>query len=125
MQQKWIFQTYGMPSRRISAMTTPEDWAPDACTLPTTERPMRVAEFDELFTAVVRFERPVRTRLDLVLPVGAEARARDLAVRESRCCSFFAFDFDFGPDGDSVLMTINVPATQIDVLDAFVQRMAR
>ena len=36
----------------------PLDWAPEACSLPTAERPLRVAEFDELFTAVLRFDRP-------------------------------------------------------------------
>jgi hypothetical protein len=34
-------------------MAIPDDWAPDACTLPTAERPLRVAEFDDLFTFVV------------------------------------------------------------------------
>jgi hypothetical protein len=38
-------------------MTVPEDWTPDACTLPTADRPLRVAEFDELFAFVVRAER--------------------------------------------------------------------
>ena len=37
-------------------MAIPDDWAPDACTLPTAERPLRVAEFDDLFTFVVRAE---------------------------------------------------------------------
>ena len=43
-------------------MAIPDDWAPDACTLPTVERPLRVAEFDDLFTAVRRSERPQPTR---------------------------------------------------------------
>jgi hypothetical protein len=49
----------------------PSDWAPEACTLATAE--LRVAEFDELFTVVLRFDRLQPTRLDLVLPRDAEA----------------------------------------------------
>ena len=104
-------------------MVIPEDWAPDACTLPSAERPLRVAEFDELFTAVLRFDRPRPTRLDVVLPRNAAAAARDLADRESRCCSFFAFDFEEA--GDDVVMRIDVPPSQIEVLDAIEARVAR
>ena len=75
-------------------MAIRDDWAPDACTLPTAERPLRVAEFDDLFTAVRRSERPLPTRLDLVLPRNIEATCRDLARRESECCSFFTFEFE-------------------------------
>jgi hypothetical protein len=70
----------------------PQDWAPDACTLPTAERPLRVAEFDDIFASVVRAERPDPTRLDLVVPRAVEAAARDLARRESDCCSFFTIE---------------------------------
>lgn len=31
-----------------------EPWAPHACTLPTEERPLRVAEFDALFAEAVK-----------------------------------------------------------------------
>ena len=41
----------------VDRMAIPDDWAPDACTLPTEERPLRVAEFDDLFAFVVRAER--------------------------------------------------------------------
>jgi hypothetical protein len=30
----------------------PVGWVPEACTLPTAERPVRRAEFDNLFTTV-------------------------------------------------------------------------
>ncbi|MGH3677735.1 MAG: hypothetical protein ACRDU5_18770 [Mycobacterium sp.] len=103
-------------------MTIPEDWAPEACTLPTAERPVRVAEFDEFFAEVLRFERPRPTRLELVIPAEAEATARDLADRESQCCSFFTFGFE--PAGDDVVMHIGVPPTQIAVLDAIEARVA-
>jgi hypothetical protein len=99
-----------------------EDWAPDACTLPTTERPLRVAEFDELFTALQRSERPEPTRLDLVLPRDVEAAGRDLVRRESECCSFFTFEFE--PAGDDVVMHIGVPPEHVEVLDALQARVA-
>jgi hypothetical protein len=97
-------------------MANPEDWAPDACTLPTAERPLRIAEFDDLFTVVIRAERPEPQRLDLALPPTVEAAARDLARRESECCAFFTFEFESA--GDDIVMHIAVPASQIAVLDA-------
>jgi hypothetical protein len=97
-------------------MAIPEDWAPDACTLPTSERPLRVAEFDDLFTFVVRSERLAPQRLDVVLRRIVEAAARDLARRESECCSFFTFEFESA--GDDLVMHIAVPAEHVEVLDA-------
>src|SRR5262245_46170454 len=93
-----------------------EDWAPEACTLPGSARPLRVAEFADLFASVSRSIRPRTTRLDLVLPRGVEATARDLARRESQCCSFFTFEFESA--GDAVVMHIGVPPEQVGVLDA-------
>ena len=103
-------------------MAIPEDWAPDACTLPTSDRPLRVAEFDDLFTFVVRSERPLPQQLDVVLRPVVEAAARDLARREGECCSFFTFEFD--AIGDDVVMRIGVPPTQVDVLDALEARVS-
>ena len=103
-------------------MPDDDEWAPDACTLPTPERPLRGAEFDELFASVLRAERRRPTRLDLVLPHDVEAPARDLARRESECCSFFTFDFD--SVGDDVVMHIAVRPSQIEVLDAIQARVA-
>jgi hypothetical protein len=97
-------------------MAIADDWAPDACTLPTSERPLRVAEFEEFFAAVLQSTRPQPTRLDLVVPRAAETTGRDLADRESECCSFFTFEFE--PTGDDVVMHISVPPNQVDVLDA-------
>ena len=102
-------------------MVKPDDWAPDACTLPTADRPLRVAEFDQFFTAVLRSQRQEPTRLDLVVPREAEAVGRDLARRERECCSFFTFDFE--ADGDDVVMHIGVPPTQIEVLDSLQARL--
>jgi hypothetical protein len=99
-----------------------DDWAPDACSLPTTERPVRVAEFDQLFERVVTMQRTEPTRLDLVLPRDAEATARDLAARESECCSFFTFEFETA--GDDVVMHVGVLPQQVEVLDAIQARVA-
>jgi hypothetical protein len=103
-------------------MAIADAWAPDACTLPTTERPVRVAEFDQLFADVLTMQRPEPTRLDLVLPGDAEATALDLAARESECCSFFTFEFEQA--GDDVVMHIGVPPSYTDVLDALELRVA-
>jgi hypothetical protein len=103
-------------------MAIPADWAPDACTLPTSERPLRVAEFDDLFTFVVRAERREPQRLDLVLRRIVEAPARDLARRESECCSFFTFEFE--STGDDLVMRIDVPPEHVAVLDAIQARVA-
>jgi hypothetical protein len=103
-------------------MAIPGDWAPDACTLPTEERPLRVAEFDDLFAFVVRAQRRESQRLDVVLRRIVEAPARDLARRESECCSFFTFDFE--PAGDDVVMHILVPRERVVVLDALQARIA-
>ena len=103
-------------------MAIADDWAPDACTLPTSERPLRVAEFDELFTFVVQSERREPTQLDLVLPRDIEATARDLARRESECCSFFTFEFE--SVGDGVVMHVAVPPKRADVLDTLEARVS-
>ncbi|WP_454197239.1 hypothetical protein [Nocardia sp. Marseille-Q1738] len=99
-----------------------DDWAPEACTLPIAERPLRVAEFDRFFASSVRRSvRPEPTRLELLLADGTEAAGRDLADRESSCCSFFAFGFDAGESG--TLMRITVPTEHVDVLDALEARV--
>lgn len=103
-------------------MAVPQDWAPEACTLPTADRPLRIAEFDDLFTFVVRAERRAATLLDLVLRRIVEDVARDLARRESQCCEFFTFHFEAA--GDDVVMHIGVPPRHVDVLDALEARAA-
>ncbi|WP_439658863.1 hypothetical protein ACSHWB_41835 [Lentzea sp. HUAS TT2] len=98
-----------------------ETWAPEACTLPTAERPFRVAEFDELFASGVR-HRPERTRLVLELEPRPEvaARAADLAVRETGCCSFFTFELT--ATRGALSLAITVPESQAEVLDALAAR---
>jgi hypothetical protein len=81
------------------------DWVPQSCSLPTVEQPLRVAEFDRLFSeSVLRSTRLGATRLDLVLAADAEMTARDQATREVGCCSFFSFEF--GSAGSDVVTRI-------------------
>jgi hypothetical protein len=110
------------PSASLENMAVQDDWAPEACTLPTAERPHRVAEFDDLFTAARRSERQWPTQLDLVLPRDVEVAARDLARRESECCAFITFDFE--PAVDGVVMHIAVAPDHVEVLDALEARVA-
>ncbi|MBV7703102.1 hypothetical protein NOVA_10015 [Nocardia nova] len=99
-----------------------DDWVPPACTLPTAEKPIRVAEFDRFLAEAVRaVRRPGPHRLDLILAADAEPRARDLAARESSCCSFFAFDFGATEEGS--VLSIVVPPAYTAVLDAFAARI--
>jgi hypothetical protein len=97
--------------------------APQACTLPTVQRPLRAAEFDQIFGADPRrVERTGRTRLRLVLD-GAphtESVARDLTARESACCSFFAFAFT--RTGDELMLDVTVPPAHVQVLDGLLAR---
>jgi hypothetical protein len=98
-------------------------WVPSACTLPTVEQPLRVAEFDTLFrTGVHEATRTRRTHLELVISPESEASARDLAGRETSCCSFFEFAFE--PAEGALVMAIGVPEEHVDVLDALQARIA-
>ncbi|MEU4443434.1 hypothetical protein AB0K14_08130 [Actinosynnema sp. NPDC050801] len=93
-------------------------WAPAACTLPTAARPLREAEFDELFATSQGVARPAPTHLRVALDATPEAAARAaaLAVRETRCCSFFTFAVVAG--SGHVELDVTVADTHVDVLDA-------
>ncbi|MFI7707471.1 hypothetical protein [Nonomuraea sp. NPDC049480] len=100
-----------------------QEWVPSACTLPSADQPLRVAEFDALFAdavqAVVRPE-PTRLRLELVFSPEHAARAAELAARENGCCSFFVFTLTIA-DG-SLVLEVAVPAEHVEVLDALTGR---
>ncbi|MFI8370050.1 hypothetical protein [Streptomyces sp. NPDC085466] len=100
-------------------------WVPQSCTLPTEERPLRVSEWDGLFsdrlTASSRPE-PLRLRLDLTGGPGVEERVRDLVQRESGCCSFFTFTTT--PGEDLIGLDIAVDQAHEAVLDALAARTA-
>jgi hypothetical protein len=100
-----------------------QDWVPSACTLPTAEQPLRVAEFDALFgQAVHTIERPERERLRLGLDYSPAiaAQAAELSARENSCCSFFTFTLTIA-DG-ALALEAKVHAEQTAVLDALAER---
>ncbi|GAA3369909.1 hypothetical protein GCM10020367_14430 [Streptomyces sannanensis] len=100
-------------------------WVPQSCTLPTEERPLRVAEWDALFaerlTSLSR-PQPLHLRLDLAGGEGVEDRVRDLVERESGCCSFFTFTTI--PGKDLIRLDISVDQVHEAVLDALTARTA-
>lgn len=104
----------------------PFELVADACTLPTAEQPLRLAEFDEVFrtrlvSIVVRDDQ--RLRLGLRGGPGTLSRVRDLAARETACCSFFTMRVE--ADGeDRIAWEIEVPAQRRDVLAALAERAA-
>ncbi|KAA9378358.1 hypothetical protein F5972_15960 [Microbispora cellulosiformans] len=100
-----------------------QGWAPPACTLPTAEQPLRVAEFDALFAETVRaVQREERERLRLELRSSPEhaARAAELTARENGCCSFFTFTLTIA--GGGLTLDVAVPPENADVLDALQAR---
>ncbi|MFU8876250.1 hypothetical protein [Micromonospora sp. SL4-19] len=105
-------------------VTTEDSWVPDSCALPTAERPLRLAEFDQFFQDAVRgadrlSAQHLRLHLDGAEQV--EKAARNLTARESSCCTFFTFDIA-RPDLHSLTLDVRVPAAHVDVLDALAQR---
>lgn len=99
-------------------------WVPvDACTLPTAERPLRVAEFDALFRAALlgqqRLE-PGWLRLLLTPTERVEATVRELIGRESTCCSFF--DFQIVAMEGELGVDVRVPEARVDVLDGIARQ---
>ena len=101
-------------------------WAEvEACTLPSADRPLRVADFDALFAAhLLRVERPAVTAARLVLAGGAGVadRVQRLADSESSCCTFF--DFTVTSRHGEVVLDVAVPAAYSDVLAGLVSRAA-
>lgn len=109
----------------MDATTVPPGgvWAGQACTLPTVQRPLRLAEFDDLFTTAVRSVQRVdrrQVRLELAPEAAVAARAADLLVRETGCCSFFTFTLT--ATGGRVSLDIAVPDGYVDVLEALADR---
>lgn len=96
-----------------------ESWAPEDCTLPTAERPLRAGEFTDLFRhAVTGAERPGSGRLRLTLRRDRQiaAQVADLAAAETKCCSFFTFTLTVA--SDSLVLDIEVPPARKSILDA-------
>jgi hypothetical protein len=106
-------------------------WVPQACSLPTVERPLRLAELDDLFATAVRGVEPVgptHARMRLAGLAGLAATVADLTARETECCSFFTFTITSQPadepasSGEALFLDVRVPAQYADVLAALVQR---
>jgi len=100
-----------------------DDWVPQACTLPTVDQPLRRTEFDALFAEDVTSvdqASPGQLQFELRATPDAAARAADLAVKETGCCSFFAFKLSIG-DG-KVSMTVSTDAQHAAVLAALRDR---
>jgi hypothetical protein len=125
------------PTSDATAADLGSAWVPvDACTLPTVDRPLRMAEFDDLFATALRdVQRPAtgspRVRLLLAGDETLASRVRRLAEEESSCCSFFTFtvtELDaetFPAVGQArVAFDIAVPSGRADVLEALVDRAA-
>ncbi|GIF75265.1 hypothetical protein [Asanoa siamensis] len=96
--------------------------APDACTLPTAEQPLRVAEFESLFAGRVESVSRADSRHARIVLHGSPGladRVRDLTARENECCAFFGFTItaDAAAPTGSVTLAIEVPAAYADVLD--------
>jgi hypothetical protein len=100
-------------------------WADlEACTLPTAERPLRLVEFDDLFTTALRsIERNGDTRARMLLAGdgGLAERTQRLADAESSCCSFFTFGVT-SLDESQVAFDVEVLPAYADVLAGLVAR---
>jgi hypothetical protein len=99
---------------------------PDACSLPTAEQPLRVAEFENLFASAVRSVDRLddrHVRLLMTGDQGLEGTVRDLAARENGCCGFFGFTITPARQaaGEAVTLDIEVPANYVAVLDGLAQ----
>lgn len=100
---------------------------PDARTLPTAERSLRLAEFDALFATAVRdFDMvgPTHARMRLTGPAGLTATVQDLTAGETGCCSFFNFTVTPEPaeGGEALVLDVEVPAQYADVLASLAER---
>lgn len=125
------------PRTNLAAPDPDPGWVPvDACTLPTADRPLRVAEFDDLFASALHEVQPPapgapQTRLILTGDADLPARVQRLVAAETSCCSFFTFTVtNLGPEAGSaagqarIALGISVPPARADVLAALVGRAA-
>lgn len=99
-------------------------WIPDTCTLPTVDRPLRVAAIDQfVIDSVLSIDQVDPTTLRLIIDGAAIDRARDLAAQETVCCTFFDFTMTPLADGTAT-MQVSAPAAQLPVLEALAARMS-
>ncbi|MEP7025587.1 MAG: hypothetical protein ABJB47_17665 [Actinomycetota bacterium] len=102
----------------------PSPWVPDACTLPTAERPVRSAEFDAVFAGLLQEAAqlsPTQGRWTFTADAAQAAELAGLLERENSCCSFFTFELTRDTAG-TVVVDVTVPAEHAPVLAALTQR---
>ena len=105
--------------------------APDACTLPKVEQPLRVDEFEAVFAAYMRQVEevsPTKVRMTLAGPDELAEQIQDLVERETACCSFFTFTLSKSRSNQPELalhLDIEVPADYTEVLTALANRAKR
>lgn len=111
-----------MTSIDASSAAAWADIAGPSCSLPTTERPLRLAELDALIVETTAIERdaPTAARFVLRFDPAVAGRTAELTARETQCCSFFEFTLTVA--GGSIELLVQVPETHVDVLDALVER---
>jgi hypothetical protein len=103
----------------------------DFCTLPTPARPLRVAEFDELFAGQLAAPNWISRHEVEFTVAGADDlydRVSDLVARETACCSFFDFSITRltrrTGHGPALTLRVGVPASRHDVLEALTSQAA-
>lgn len=105
-------------------MTTNLPWVDvEACTLPTEDRPLRAAEFDDLFSEhLLGITKHAATNVSMRLDneQGLADWVEDLTARESSCCSFFTFSLTQA--ADELTLAIVVPETRVAILAALTGR---
>jgi hypothetical protein len=107
----------------------------EACALPTTEQPLRLAEFDNLFAEHLRTAQvaegptPITALLVLDGPPDLGERVQRLADAETQCCSFFTFTVRVDHEDRAavtgwprVTLEVRVPQQYAPVLGALVAR---
>jgi hypothetical protein len=101
---------------------------PAGCTLPAQRQPARLARWGELFAATLvgatragpasmAFTLAASTGPDLAGVDAVASAARELARRESSCCSFFTFTVTVV--GTAVLVEVGVTESRVDAMDWF------
>ena len=112
------------PGEAAPPSSTEPSWVPvDACGLPASEQPLRIAAFEDFFASAVRAVdrvEPTRLHLGLDRDPAVAARAAALAVAESDCCSFFTFTLTAVPD--ALTLEVEVPEDMSAVLDGLTEQ---
>lgn len=101
----------------------------DFCTLPTSARPLRVAEFEELFSDQIARPRWLDVhRVEFTFDDAGNRydQVNDLVTRERACCPFFDFSITKEPrlatQRPAVMLRVGVPASRHDLLEALTNR---